>query len=110
MCGQLYFLIICALLMATSQGHSYQELKSWRISHYKKDNHAQKYSREAMKEKLLPLNKAGPGSHPPTCTRKCGSCTPCHPVHIPVPPGATTSTEYYPEAWRCKCSNYIYIP
>ena len=52
----------------------------------------------------------GPGSAPPRCTSKCGKCTPCKPVHVPVPPGTPVTAEYYPEAWRCKCGNKLYMP
>ncbi|KZV25780.1 EPIDERMAL PATTERNING FACTOR-like protein 6 [Dorcoceras hygrometricum] len=51
-----------------------------------------------------------PGSSPPRCTSKCGRCTPCKPVHVTVPPGTPVTTEYYPEAWRCKCGNRLYMP
>ncbi|KAI3667814.1 hypothetical protein L6452_42883 [Arctium lappa] len=53
---------------------------------------------------------SGPGSSPPRCAWKCGRCTPCKPVHIPVPPGTPVTAEYYPEAWRCKCGNKLYMP
>ncbi|XP_040993865.1 EPIDERMAL PATTERNING FACTOR-like protein 6 [Juglans microcarpa x Juglans regia] len=52
----------------------------------------------------------GPGSSPPRCTLKCGKCTPCKPIHVPVPPGTPVTAEYYPEAWRCKCGNRLYMP
>ncbi|RDX74936.1 EPIDERMAL PATTERNING FACTOR-like protein 6, partial [Mucuna pruriens] len=52
----------------------------------------------------------GPGSSPPLCTSKCGSCTPCRPVHVTVPPGTPVTAEYYPEAWRCKCGNKLNMP
>ncbi|XP_066310107.1 uncharacterized protein [Miscanthus floridulus] len=52
----------------------------------------------------------GPGSDPPRCTSKCGDCSPCYPVHVAVPPGVPVTTEYYPEAWRCKCGNRLYMP
>ncbi|KAL5709874.1 hypothetical protein ACHQM5_020507 [Ranunculus cassubicifolius] len=52
----------------------------------------------------------GLGSFPPRCKAKCGNCTPCKPVHVPVPPGTSEPTEYYPEAWRCKCGNKLYMP
>ncbi|XP_019430562.1 PREDICTED: EPIDERMAL PATTERNING FACTOR-like protein 6 [Lupinus angustifolius] len=52
----------------------------------------------------------GPGSSPPQCTSKCGNCTPCTPVHLPVPPGTPVIAEYYPEAWRCKCGNKLNLP
>ncbi|PON37664.1 hypothetical protein PanWU01x14_318220 [Parasponia andersonii] len=53
---------------------------------------------------------SGIGSSPPRCLWKCGSCTPCKPVHVPVPPGTPVTAEYYPEAWRCKCGNKLYMP
>ncbi|MQL98060.1 hypothetical protein Taro_030761 [Colocasia esculenta] len=52
----------------------------------------------------------GPGSYPPRCASKCGDCIPCKPVHVPVPPGTPVITEYYPEAWRCKCGGKLYMP
>ncbi|KAF8716866.1 hypothetical protein HU200_025965 [Digitaria exilis] len=56
------------------------------------------------------LMAEGPGSYPPRCTSKCGDCSPCYPVHVAVPPGVPVTTEYYPEAWRCKCGNRLYMP
>jgi hypothetical protein len=56
------------------------------------------------------LLSGGPGSHPPRCTSKCGSCSPCSPVHVSVPPGVLVTTEYYPVAWRCKCRDRLYMP
>ncbi|XP_057523990.1 EPIDERMAL PATTERNING FACTOR-like protein 5 [Amaranthus tricolor] len=52
----------------------------------------------------------GPGSWPPSCRSKCGSCTPCKAVHVPIQPGVSVPLEYYPEAWRCKCGNHLYMP
>ncbi|KAK4278484.1 hypothetical protein QN277_016323 [Acacia crassicarpa] len=52
----------------------------------------------------------GLGSSPPRCSAKCGKCTPCRAVHVPVPPGTPVTSEYYPEAWRCKCGNKLYMP
>ncbi|KAG9133618.1 hypothetical protein Leryth_019458 [Lithospermum erythrorhizon] len=52
----------------------------------------------------------GPGSSPPTCRSKCGVCSPCKPVHLPIHPGLATPLEYYPEAWRCKCGNKYFMP
>ncbi|XP_019418354.1 PREDICTED: uncharacterized protein LOC109329134 isoform X2 [Lupinus angustifolius] len=52
----------------------------------------------------------GPGSSPPQCTSKCGNCTPCRPVHVPVPAGTSVTAEYYPEAWRCMCGNKLNMP
>jgi len=52
----------------------------------------------------------GPGSSPPSCKSKCGKCVPCKPVHVPIQPGRKRTFEYYPEAWRCKCGNKLYMP
>ncbi|XP_021716893.1 EPIDERMAL PATTERNING FACTOR-like protein 5 [Chenopodium quinoa] len=52
----------------------------------------------------------GPGSWPPSCRSKCGSCEPCKAVHVPIQPGVSVPLEYYPEAWRCKCGNKLYMP
>ncbi|KAF9670941.1 hypothetical protein SADUNF_Sadunf13G0121500 [Salix dunnii] len=60
----------------------------------------------SMTRRLL----SGPGSSPPRCKSKCGKCTPCKPVHVPVPPGTPVTAEYYPEAWRCKCGNKLLYP
>lgn len=53
------------------------------------------------------------GSAPPSCQGKCGSCVPCNPIHTPIgsrPVGSLTQQEYYPEVWRCKCGNKLYLP
>ncbi|XP_073119554.1 EPIDERMAL PATTERNING FACTOR-like protein 4 [Henckelia pumila] len=52
----------------------------------------------------------GPGSSPPTCRSKCGRCAPCTPVRVSIHPGLSVPLEYYPEAWRCKCRNKIFMP
>lgn len=53
---------------------------------------------------------SGPGSSPPSCRSKCGNCSPCKPVHVPIQPGFSMPLEYYPEAWRCKCGNKLFMP
>ncbi|KAL1192754.1 EPIDERMAL PATTERNING FACTOR-like protein 6 [Cardamine amara subsp. amara] len=65
---------------------------------------------DQSKEAELRRNLRGLGSFPPRCSSKCGRCTPCKPVHVPVPPGTPVTAEYYPEAWRCKCGNKLYMP
>uniref|UniRef100_A0A5K0VDA1 Epidermal patterning factor-like protein n=1 Tax=Nymphaea colorata TaxID=210225 RepID=A0A5K0VDA1_9MAGN len=50
------------------------------------------------------------GSWPPTCRAKCGGCAPCQAVHVPIQPGRSSPLEYYPEAWRCKCRNKLFLP
>ncbi|KAF2612223.1 hypothetical protein F2Q70_00008173 [Brassica cretica] len=64
------------------------------------------WSKEAELRRIL----RGLGSSPPRCTSKCEGCTPCRPVHVPVPSGTPVTAEYYPEAWRCKCGNKLYMP
>ncbi|KAK4775693.1 hypothetical protein SAY87_023654 [Trapa incisa] len=57
------------------------------------------------------LFRVGPGSSPPTCQVRCGSCWPCKPVRIAIHPGLNLlPQEYYPEAWRCKCGNKLFMP
>ncbi|KAJ8547340.1 hypothetical protein K7X08_010926 [Anisodus acutangulus] len=53
---------------------------------------------------------SGPGSSPPTCRSKCGKCSPCKPVRVSIQPGVSLTLEYYPEAWRCKCGNNLFMP
>ncbi|XP_037426154.1 EPIDERMAL PATTERNING FACTOR-like protein 5 [Triticum dicoccoides] len=52
----------------------------------------------------------GPGSSPPTCRSRCGRCHPCRPVHVAIQPGVSFPLEYYPEAWRCKCGDRLFMP
>ncbi|XP_027115685.1 EPIDERMAL PATTERNING FACTOR-like protein 5 [Coffea arabica] len=65
---------------------------------------------ELIKRVLYRRRLTGPGSSPPTCRSKCGSCAPCKPVHVPIQPGLSRPLEYYPEAWRCKCGNKLFLP
>nr|XP_011461427.1 PREDICTED: EPIDERMAL PATTERNING FACTOR-like protein 6 isoform X2 [Fragaria vesca subsp. vesca] len=78
-------------------------------------NFQEEQREESVMMMMTPLSLArrylsGPGSSPPRCNSKCGRCTPCKPVHVPVPPGTPVTAEYYPEAWRCKCGNRLYMP
>ncbi|KAB5545036.1 hypothetical protein DKX38_013148 [Salix brachista] len=52
----------------------------------------------------------GPGSSPPSCRSRCGKCSPCTAVHVTIQPGLSMPLEYYPEAWRCKCGNELFMP
>lgn len=52
----------------------------------------------------------GPGSSPPTCRARCGRCAPCRPVHVAIQPGIGAQWEYYPEVWRCKCGDKLFMP
>lgn len=52
------------------------------------------------------------GSSPPNCVKKCGACTPCKSVLVPIHTNnlPATPAEYYPEAWRCQCRGKMYNP
>ncbi|KAF9618584.1 hypothetical protein IFM89_002279 [Coptis chinensis] len=66
---------------------------------------------EVMERVVLNRRRlGGPGSSPPTCRFKCGRCRPCKPVRVPIQPGVSVPLEYYPEAWRCKCHNKLFMP
>ncbi|XP_062197857.1 EPIDERMAL PATTERNING FACTOR-like protein 4 [Phragmites australis] len=52
----------------------------------------------------------GPGSSPPTCHQRCGRCTPCKATRVAIQPGIGPQWEYYPEVWRCKCGNKLFMP
>ena len=62
-------------------------------------------------------------SIPPDCKGKCGTCTPCVAVQVPVEPpfqkekkmntsisANVRADEYKPIKWGCKCSNLIFPP
>ncbi|EEF45235.1 EPIDERMAL PATTERNING FACTOR-like protein 5 [Ricinus communis] len=67
--------------------------------------------RTTLSDRFLSQKRlGGPGSSPPTCRSKCGRCSPCKPVHVPIQPGLSMPLEYYPEAWRCKCGNKLFMP
>lgn len=88
---------------------------TWRILSFLKSCVAQIGGGESMKtdhnmKKREERKLNGPGSSPPSCKSKCGRCVPCKPVHVPIQPGRKRTFEYYPEAWRCKCGNKLYMP
>ncbi|KAH6808927.1 EPIDERMAL PATTERNING FACTOR-like protein [Perilla frutescens var. frutescens] len=67
--------------------------------------------REEVVERVMARRRlGGPGSSPPSCRSKCGRCAPCKAVHVPIQPGMSMPLEYYPEAWRCKCGNKLFMP
>ncbi|KAI0519321.1 hypothetical protein KFK09_006763 [Dendrobium nobile] len=100
-CTYLCFFSISALYSSYSNGDSQSDRgKSSRTATF--------IQAKEMREMGGP--GGGPGSYPPRCTLKCGDCSPCYPVHVPVPPGTPVIAEYYPEAWRCKCGNKLFMP
>ncbi|KAI3980981.1 hypothetical protein MKX01_025546 [Papaver californicum] len=71
---------------------------------------------ESVKRVMMMMNRRrvlirmGVGSSPPTCRSRCGRCSPCKAVHVAIQPGRSVILEYYPEAWRCKCGNKLFMP
>ncbi|XP_050288783.1 EPIDERMAL PATTERNING FACTOR-like protein 6 [Quercus robur] len=110
-CVSIFFLSFCALITNISSTPTCQDNRC-HLS-VKADINFQEIEKRKEEEGSVSLARrflGGPGSSPPRCTSKCGKCTPCKPVHVPVPPGTPVTTEYYPEAWRCKCGNKLYMP
>ncbi|XP_073113047.1 EPIDERMAL PATTERNING FACTOR-like protein 6 [Elaeis guineensis] len=108
LCVCLCFFSVCALLSGTSSVRASVEIRNTRIDSFKQGEWRRRDAEAAAAGPRR--NLGGPGSYPPRCASKCGKCTPCRPVHVPVPPGTPVTTEYYPEAWRCKCGNRLYMP
>ncbi|GKV20795.1 hypothetical protein SLEP1_g30862 [Rubroshorea leprosula] len=92
--------------------HELDARRSWSNRAQQEIDHDQKIKDEEnfVGTTFARRSLGGPGSSPPRCTSKCDKCTPCKPVHVPVPPGTPVTAEYYPEAWRCKCGNKLYMP
>lgn len=65
---------------------------------------------EAFDRFLNQRRLSGPGSSPPSCRGKCGKCFPCKAVHVSIRAGLRMPLGYYPEAWRCKCGNELFMP
>ncbi|CAF2122232.1 hypothetical protein YC2023_027937 [Brassica napus] len=87
-------------------GHFYAQEEEGKSTLVIKKMRIGDWTKEAELRRIL----KGLGSSPPRCTSKCGRCTPCKPVHVPVSSGTPVTAEYYPEAWRCKCGNKLYMP
>ncbi|XVE58928.1 hypothetical protein DITRI_Ditri05aG0002400 [Diplodiscus trichospermus] len=125
-CFSLFFFSVCTLISIVSTETTYQQGNRYPLSGQAaygicfQEIAEKRKNKESMGSipvdiERLPLSLArrflsGPGSSPPRCASKCGKCTPCKPVHVPVPPGTPVIAEYYPEAWRCKCGNKLYMP
>ncbi|KAL5709875.1 hypothetical protein ACHQM5_020507 [Ranunculus cassubicifolius] len=105
------FLLFCSVNFKTtdSRASSIKESNAhMQVTERRGENEASIADQRNEHDESVHLN--GLGSFPPRCKAKCGNCTPCKPVHVPVPPGTSEPTEYYPEAWRCKCGNKLYMP
>ncbi|CAF1864547.1 hypothetical protein Bca4012_033545 [Brassica carinata] len=122
-----YIFLLCVVLCALTTFITPSSLSSPYIRNSKSGKLGQFDAQEEGKGTLVMIKKMkktgdrsnaagerrilrGLGSSPPRCLSKCGRCTPCKPVHVPVPPGTPVTAEYYPEAWRCKCGNKLYMP
>ncbi|XP_043724814.1 EPIDERMAL PATTERNING FACTOR-like protein 6 isoform X2 [Telopea speciosissima] len=118
--ASLCFFSVCALISTNASNPLCLDTIGTQLGRATKLNAQEFSSKIAMKDdegkwglSLMSFTRRylrGVGSSPPRCTSKCGKCTPCKPVHVPVPPGTPVTTEYYPEAWRCKCGNKLYMP
>ncbi|KAI3993122.1 hypothetical protein MKX01_009865 [Papaver californicum] len=74
------------------------------------NNNGESVKRAMMMNRRGVLIRTGVGSSPPTCRSRCGRCSPCKAVHVAIQPGRSVILEYYPEAWRCKCGNKLFMP
>ncbi|XP_039007233.1 EPIDERMAL PATTERNING FACTOR-like protein 4 [Hibiscus syriacus] len=95
------------LLFASASARSLSQLES----EFRVREGSKKRSGSEVTDRFLSQKQhSGPGSQPPSCRSSCGSCSPCKPVHVPIQPSLMMPLEYYPEAWRCKCGNKIFMP
>ncbi|XP_020704149.1 EPIDERMAL PATTERNING FACTOR-like protein 4 [Dendrobium catenatum] len=92
--------LVCLLFFAMEIGFCSAEIV------HKEETSFMKWQKAPTGRQLL----NGPGSSPPTCRWRCGRCFPCRPVHVAIQPGRSIPLEYYPEAWRCKCGNKLFMP
>ncbi|RVX22291.1 Epidermal patterning factor-like protein 4 [Vitis vinifera] len=84
--------------------------RDWWFSGQEREERKRGSGSVALERVLTQKRLGGPGSSPPTCRSKCGRCAPCKAVHVPIQPGFSIPLEYYPEAWRCKCGNKLFMP
>ncbi|MBA0702853.1 hypothetical protein Goari_027176 [Gossypium aridum] len=96
----LAFLLFASVITLSRFGSGFQEREG-----------SKKRSGSGVLDRFIAQKRlSGPGSSPPPCRSKCGNCSPCKPVHVPIQPGFSMPLEYYPEAWRCKCGNKLFMP
>ncbi|MBA0634227.1 hypothetical protein Godav_000159 [Gossypium davidsonii] len=96
----LAFLLFASVITLSRFGSGFQEREG-----------SKKRSGSGVLDRFIAHKRlSGPGSSPPSCRSKCGNCSPCKPVHVPIQPGFSMPLEYYPEAWRCKCGNKLFMP
>ncbi|KAG8481074.1 hypothetical protein CXB51_025808 [Gossypium anomalum] len=96
----LAFLLFASVITLSRFGSGFQEREG-----------SKKRSGSGVLDRFIAQKRlSGPSSSPPSCRSKCGNCSPCKPVHVPIQPGFSMPLEYYPEAWRCKCGNKLFMP
>ncbi|KAL2899596.1 EPIDERMAL PATTERNING FACTOR-like protein 3 [Bienertia sinuspersici] len=73
-------------------------------------NSIQESQKISGSEKYKGMN--GPGSRPPNCEHKCGSCNPCVAIQVPTISGhlGIQYANYEPISWKCKCGATFYSP
>ncbi|BFG13948.1 hypothetical protein CerSpe_002220 [Prunus speciosa] len=102
------------LLFTSSAITSQTRLGGGHHSHHQQQQQKQKQREEyqigSSALERVETQKSRLGSSPPSCRSKCGRCSPCKAVHVPIQPGVSIPLEYYPEAWRCKCGNKLFMP
>ncbi|RZC55779.1 hypothetical protein C5167_014626 [Papaver somniferum] len=96
-------LVINSVSRGLAMGLTSQE----KIKSSRRDNNN---GESVMMNRRRVLIRMGVGSSPPTCRSRCGRCSPCKAVHVAIQPGRSVILEYYPEAWRCKCGNKLFMP
>ncbi|XP_047313127.1 EPIDERMAL PATTERNING FACTOR-like protein 4 [Impatiens glandulifera] len=105
--AEVTFIFICCLLLASSSSsYSASSIRLINNSIPKPGVGGVGGVKASERRRLV----GGLGSWPPACKSKCGICSPCDAVHVPIQPGFSTPQEYYPEAWRCKCGNKLFMP
>ncbi|KAE8728165.1 EPIDERMAL PATTERNING FACTOR-like protein 5 [Hibiscus syriacus] len=99
--------VLTFLLFASASVRTLSQLESG----FREREGSKKRCGSGVVDRFLSQKKLiGLGSQPPSCRSNCGSCSPCKPVHIPIQPGLMMPLQYYPEAWRCRCGNKIFMP
>ncbi|CAK9190119.1 unnamed protein product [Sphagnum troendelagicum] len=92
---------------SSGRGFSLRQTRAWDVHTYGRREASASYKYNTRRSL-----QAGPGSSLPSCSGKCGVCSPCKPVHVAIGSSheVISETEYYPEVWRCQCGNQLFIP
>ncbi|CAL9081384.1 unnamed protein product, partial [Musa textilis] len=86
-CAFLFFFSVLTLTAGNSSSRDRSEITSWRTM-FDPQGWGWRRRRQGPEAAAVATRRRGlmgPGSRPPRCTSRCGACTPCWPVHVPVP-------------------------